>query len=155
MAVSTIDGTIESVEPGKQYPKVTRFKTIVFREDGGGSRTIKNALASGDVAPEIRQGNRARFYTFTALDVRGIYGVRKPDGSAAYAYPASANSKVFLILIAVNIAWIALKVAVDGELPFLGVILMLFGAFGWFMTSKGGKEARAQFDSDAARSDAP
>ncbi len=148
MATSIIDGTIEQVEAGRRHPKVSRFKTIVFRERGGATRTFKNAIVSGAVVPEIRVGNDARFYTFTALDLKGIHGVRKPDGTAVYGYPGSNNTIIFAILVAVNLAWIAFRIAFDGQVPFLAVILTLVGAIFWFTASKAGRDTRTQFDAD-------
>ncbi len=154
MAVSTIDGTLERVEGARQYRKVTRFKTLVFREDGGESRTIKNALAAGDVVAELREGNRGRFYTFTALDVKGVHGVRTPDGTARFAFPGS-NAKLFLTLVIISsIVLVGRAVFVDG-LPLFQLLLTIGLGIAWYFTQKSEREARAQFDADAARSVAP
>lgn len=153
VAVSTIDGTLERVEGARQYRKVTRFNTLVFREDGGASRTIKNALAAGDVVAELREGNRGRFYTFTALDVRGVHGVRTRDGTTRYAFPGS-NAKLFLTLVIISLIVLVIRAVIGDGLPLIQLLLTVAIGIGWYLTQKSESEARAQFDDDAARSGA-
>lgn len=149
MAVSTIDGTLEHVEGPRQCRKVTRFKTLVFREDGGESRTIKNALVAGDVAAELREGIRGRFYTFTALDVKGIHGVRTADGTGRHAYPGS-NAKLFLTLVIISSIVLVGRAAIGDGLPVFQLLLTTALGIGWYVTQKSEREARAQFDADAS-----
>jgi hypothetical protein len=150
MPVSTIDGTIEQVVPAKRHPKVSRYKSLVFRRDDGTTQTIQNAIARGDVANEIREGNRARFYAFSTFDVKGVHGVRRPDGTALFAYPGTVNTAVFLMLLIANMAWIALGVFAGDGVPLLGVALGGFGAIALFLIRQGASSARAQFDADSA-----
>lgn len=147
MAVSTIDGTLERVEGARQYRKVTRFKTLVFREASGESRTIKNALAAGDVVAELREGNRGRFYTFTALDVKGIHGVRIADGTAHFAFPGS-NAKLFLTLVIISSIVLVGRLVIGDGMPVFQLLLTVFLGIGWYFTQKSEREARVQFDAD-------
>ena len=80
--------------------------------------------------------------------------MRTPDGRAVYAFPGN-NQKLFLILGIINLAWVAFKVAVDGEVPLLGVALLILAAVGWYFMGKGQTEARQQFDGDAGYAAAP
>jgi hypothetical protein len=150
MGVSTIDGTIESIVAGRQTKKVSVFKSIVFRKQDGSSRTVEKAVVSGDVAAQIAPGNSGRFYLFTGFDMKGVHAVRKADGTAVYAFPGKGNAIIFMILVPINLAWIALRIIDKGDVPLLGVGLVILGAVGWYLMSKTGQETRAQFDADAA-----
>lgn len=149
MGVSAIDGVIEQVETGRQYKKVTKFKSIVFREDDGGTRTMKNLVALNEIAGHITPGASGRFYTVSALDVKGIHGVRKTDGTAAQGFPAQNNIVIFGILAVVGLASVVLRVSTSGGLPLLGVAMIILGVVGWVISRKASREAAAQFEADA------
>ena len=149
MSTSIIDGTVEEAVAGRSRGSITVYKSIRFQLDDGSSRTITKAVVKNDIAEHLAPGSRARFYLFNAFDIRGIHGVRTPDGRSVYAFPAN-NQRLFLILGLVNLAWIAFKVSVDGEIPLLGLGLMILAAVGWFLMGKGQTESKAQFDGDAA-----
>jgi hypothetical protein len=151
MSTSTIDGTVAETEVGRSRGGITVFKSIRFELDDGSSRTVTKAVVKQDVANEVTPGARGRFYLFNAFDIRGIHGVRTPDGRAVYAFPGS-NQKLFLILGIINLAWIAFKVSVDGELPLLGVALLVLAGVGWHFMGKGAKEASQQFEADSSYS---
>lgn len=151
MGTSIVDGTIESIEAGRKNKKIAVFKTIVFRETGGETRTIKKAVVTGDLKDQIVPGNSGRFYLFTAFDIKGIHGLRKADGTALYDYPGKTNKKIFIGLIIVSFLLIALRVSTGDGLPLLSVLLIGLGGFGWYATSKSERETRRQFDGDAAR----
>lgn len=150
MGVSIVDGTIEAIDGGKRYKKVSAFKSIVFREADGASRTIKKAVVTPDVADQMTVGNSGRFYLFTSLDIKGIHGVRKRDGTAVYGFPGKGNAIIFMILVPLNLAWIAIRVIDKGDVPLLGVGLVILGAVGWYLMRKSEQETRTQFDGDAA-----
>lgn len=151
MSTSMIDGSVADLEPGRSRGGITVFKSIRFQLDDGSSRTVTKAVVKQDVADELTPGAKGRFYLFNAFDIRGIHGVRTADGRAVYAFPGN-NQKLFLILGAINLAWIAFKVSVDGEIPLLGVGLLILAAVGWYFMGKGAKEASQQFDQDAGYS---
>lgn len=155
MGTSIVDGTIESIEAGRRNKKIAVFKTIVFREAGGETRTIKKSVVTAALADQITVGNTARFYLFTTFDIKGVHGVRKPDGTALYDFPGKNNKIIFIMLIVVSLALIAIRIAMDDGLPLLSVLLIILGAVGWFFTSKAERETREQFDGDAAMAPAP
>jgi hypothetical protein len=148
MSTSIIDGTVEEVVPGRRRGAVTVFKSIRFQLADGSSRTVTKAVAGQEVADELKPGASGRFYLFNAFDIKGIHGVRTADGRSAYAFPTN-NQKVFLLSGIIAVAWITLKVAVDGEVPLLGVALTILAVVGWYFMGKGKSEARQQFDGDA------
>lgn len=150
MGTSIVDGTIESIEAGRKTKKVSVFKTIVFRETGGETRTIKKAVVSGPMADQIVPGNSGRFYLFTTFDLKGVHGVRKADGTAIYDYPGKNNKMIFIFLIVVSLLLITLRVMTGDGVPLLSVLLIILGVVGWFFTSKAQRETQLQFDGDAA-----
>lgn len=150
MGTSIVDGTIESIEVGRRTKKVSVFKTIVFRENDGNTRTIRKAVVSGPLVDQIVPGNSGRFYLFTTFDLKGIHGVRKADGTAIYDYPGKNNKFLFILIIVLSLALIALRLGTGDGLPLLSVFLIILGVVGWFFTSKAQRETRVQFDGDAA-----
>jgi hypothetical protein len=148
MSTSMIDGTVEEAVTGRRRGSITLFKSIRFQLDDGSSRTVTKAVANTDVADRLAPGTRGRFYLFNAFDIRGVHGVRADDGGSVYAFPTN-NQKLFLIIGVINIAWIAFKLSVDGEIPLLGVALLILAVVGWIFMGKGEKEAKQQFDGDA------
>lgn len=151
MGTSIVDGTIESIEAGRKNKRIAVFKTIVFRETGGETRTIKKAVVTGNLMDQIVPGNSGRFYLFTAFDIKGIHGLRKADGTALFDYPGKTNIKIFIGLIIISLLLIALRVSTGDGVPLLSVLLICLGVFGWYATSKSARETREQFESDAAR----
>ena len=149
MSTSTIDGTVEEVVPGRRRGTIAVFKSIRFQLDDGSSRTVTKAVVKSDLADELVPGARGRFYLYKAFDISGIHGLRTSDGRSVYAFPTN-NQKLFLGLGIVNLLWVGFKVAVDGQIPLLGVALLILAAVGWHFMGKGRTEARQQFDGDAA-----
>jgi hypothetical protein len=151
MSTSMIDGTVEEAVAGRSRGSVTVFKSIRFQLGDGSSRTVTKAVTRREVADELQPGAKGRFYLFKAFDISGVHGVRTPDGRAVYAFPSS-NQKLFVLVGIINLAWIAFKVAVDGEVPMLGVGLVILAIVGWILMGKGQAEAKAQFEGDAGHS---
>lgn len=149
MATSIIDGTVEEAVLKRSRGGTAVFDTIRFLLDDGSSRTVKKAVVKQDVADEIKMGAKGRFYLYNAFDLKGVHGVRTSDGRAVYGFP-DGNQKLFMILVFLNLAWIAFKLFTDGAVPLLGVGLVILGAVGWTFMGKGSREAKQQFDDDAA-----
>ena len=152
MTTSIIDGTVEEAVPGRSARGITVFKSIRFRGDDGSSRTVTKAVVKRPVADEIAPGAKGRFYLFNAFDMKGIHGVRTPDGRAVYEFPGGTNQKLFLVIAIINVFWIVVMLALEGGLPLLGVALAVIGTAGWIFMRKGQTEARQQFEADAGHS---
>ena len=45
--------------------------------------------------------------------------------------------------------WIALRVTVEGDVPLLGILLLILGIIGYIFMGRGEREAKAQFDADS------
>jgi hypothetical protein len=153
MTTSIIDGTVEETELGRSRGGTTVLKSISFKLDDGSSRTVRKAVVKQAIADELTPGARARFYLFNAFDIKGIHGVRTPDGRAVYDFPAS-NRKLFLILGIINLVWIVFTLATRGGVPLLGVALLILAGVGWYFMGKGETEAKRQFEADAGQSGA-
>jgi hypothetical protein len=147
MGTSIVDGTVEEAVVKRKRGALTVYSPLTFRLNDGGSRTIKSAVVSGDVANHLQPGKSGRFYLFTALDLKGVHGARTADG-AAYEFPGKNNAIIFIVLIVTNILWIGLRITVDDGVPLLGVALLGLGVVGFFLTRKTQAEAKAQFDRD-------
>ena len=147
MSTSIIDGTVAEAVPGRSRRGTTVFKSLIFRLDDGSSRTVKKAIVKDPVTAELVPGAKGRFYLFEAFDIRGVHGVRTPDGREVHAFP-NTNQKLFLLVGVINLLWIGLKVAVDAEIPLLGVALLILAVLGWYYMGKGQTEANRQFEGD-------
>ncbi|KTE38810.1 MULTISPECIES: hypothetical protein [unclassified Sphingopyxis] len=148
MGTSIIDGTITEAEVKRSRGGMTVFKSVDFQLDGGSRHMIKNAVVKQEVADELKPGTRGRFYAYTAFDLKGIHGLRTPDGRAVYGFPGN-NQKIFLITGIANILWIALMLFTRGGVPLLGVALLILSVVGYIFMGKGASEAKAQFEGDA------
>ena len=147
MGTSTIDGTVEEASLKRERGGFALYDDIRFRLDDGSTRTIKKPIAAAAVAEQLKPGSRARYYLFTSFDVKGVHGVRRSDGTAVFGFPGN-NAKIFLIVAIVNLVWILARLAIDGGLPLLAVLLVILGGIGYVLTSRTQREARQQFESD-------
>lgn len=147
MGTSTIDGTIEAAELKRTAKGLSLFNSIRFRLDDGSTRTITKAVANTAIADELVPGSTGCFYLFTGFDLKGVHGIRRSDGTAICDFP-SRNAKLFLLVGVINLAWIVLRVGLDGTVPLLGVALLVLAGVGYTLLSKTAREAQAQFDAD-------
>lgn len=148
MSTSIVDGTIEAVDLKRARAGLAIFNSIRFKLDDGSSRTVTKYVVPQEIADAFAPGVSGRFYLFSAFDMKGIHGFRGADGAAHFRFPGGSNTKLFLIIVIVNILWIALRVTTKGDVPFLGVGLVVLGIIGYVLMSKGGREAKAQFEAD-------
>jgi hypothetical protein len=151
VGTSIIDGTVEDAKLKRARAGIAIYDTIQFRLSDGSSRTVRKSVATQAVADQLAPGTSGRFYLFNSFDLKGVHGVRRSDGAAVYGFPGTSNRKLFLIIGAINLAWIALRVTTEGDVPLLGVGLLILAVVGFVLMGKGANEAKAQFDSDAGR----
>lgn len=152
MTTSIIDGRVEAADLKRAKGGLSVFRSITFQPDSGPTRTIKNAVVKDNVASELVPGAKGRFYLYNAFDLKGVHGVRTPDGRAVYGFAAN-NKNLFLLLAIVNIVWIALRLLViDGQVPLLALLLLILSGVGFIFMGKGEREAQAQFEGDAGYS---
>lgn len=147
MTTSIIDGRVESAELRRARGGLSVFRTITFQPDSGPTRTIRNAVVKQNVADELTPGAQGRFYLYNAFDQKGVHGVRTPDGRATYGF-ATNNQKLFLLTGVLSVVWMALRIATEGDVPLLAILLLILGVVGYIFMGKGEREARTQFDGD-------
>ncbi len=147
MPVSIVDGTVEEADLKWSRRGISLFKTIRFRAADGSARTVNKAVVKQEVADQLTAGAQGRFYLFDAFDIRGVHGVRLPDGRAIYAFPGN-NEKIFLIAGPIAALWVVFMVVAEGRIPFLGVAGAILSAVGWYLVHKGKQEAKSQFEAD-------
>jgi hypothetical protein len=155
MGTSIIDGTVTATEVRRKAKDMTIFKSVDFLRDDGTPYSLKNAVTKGGVTEALQPGAKGRFYGFTALDIRGIHGVRTADGRALFAYPGGNNQKIFLMATIVGGAFTAFMVATRGEIPLLAAAGLILGVVGTIFMGKGARETKAQFEGDTGYSPPP
>lgn len=146
MAVATIDGTIETAELKTSRRNIRIYKQIVFRLADGSHKTMAKAVCDEKVAAHLQPGNRGRFYTYTAVDQRGIHGVRDEAGNALFSYPKNNETAMMYAAIfgvAVTIILLAL-----GKISFWALFLIGLGVPFYFIYRSTRMAAEAQFEGD-------
>ncbi len=146
MATAIIDGMIETATLTKSRRNIRIFNPIVFRLADGSRKTIAKAVCDEKVAAHLQPGNRGRFYTYTAVDQRGIHGVRgrggqcllqlSEDNETAMMYAAIFGVAITLILLAI------------GKISFWALFLIGLGVPFYFIYRSTRLAAQAQFEAD-------
>lgn len=145
MAVSIVEGTIDSLELRQARKKFSLYKHVTIRGSDGNTTRVEKAVAAAPIAERLAPGVAGKFYLFRTIDVRGVHGIRLNDGTAIQQYPG-ANHWIFAILIVVNLLWALLLVALEGRVPFLAVPLILLGVVGYVLTSNAMRDAKSSFE---------
>ena len=154
MSVSILDGKVVEAPVKFSRKGVVRYNYIEFERPGGKVERIGKPLTTDAVAELIAPGAVGRFYLYKVLDVKGIHGVRLAGGAERYAYPGN-NAGIFLGVLAMSVAWLALRIFDRGDVPLLGVLLFALGIVGFFLTRSNRAETRRQFDGDRPRVTGP
>jgi hypothetical protein len=154
MSVSVLDGKVREAPVKFRRKGVVRYAHITFERPDGGTERIAKPVTTDTVAELIAPGAQGRFYLYKVLDVKGIHGVRLTDGTEQYAYPGK-NAAIFLLVVAISTAWVALRIFDRGDVPLLGVLLFAIGVAGFFLTRSNRAETKRQFDGDRPRMTAP
>lgn len=71
MAASIVEGRVEAAETKRQNKSIHQFSTLRFITSDGSERTIKNAVATPQIARHLQPGTAGKFYLFTSADMRG------------------------------------------------------------------------------------
>jgi len=145
MSVQVIEGTVDSIDPGRDRGKISVYKSARFTTVDGQVKTLPRFVAPVGIKGDLTPGSRARFYHFKNIDHQGLFGVRAPDGRAVFDYPRN-NEWIAVGVVAINLLWITLMVLTEGRIPMLAVALIILGAVLWFFSRKTYNEAKALFD---------
>jgi len=149
VGTSIVDGSIEDAKIKRARAGIAIFEFIQFRLNDGSSRTVKKAVATQAVADQLAPGTSGRFYLFNSFDLKGVHGVRRSDGTAIYGFPGNTNRRLFVFLGLLNLVWIVMRVTlIDGQVPLLGVALLILAVVGYVLMGKGANESKLQFESD-------
>ncbi len=150
MAVSIIDGTLETFTVKRKASAVWRLHDLVFRtNEGGESRLDGMCVVTPQIGAALQPGVSGRFYIYRAIDNKGIHAVRPAGGSVLMKFPRS-NETLMGILFLINIAAAGAMFALDGRPNWLTIALIPFTSVLWFLYRATRKEAEAQVAADGA-----
>lgn len=148
MAQSTIDGIVEEAVLRRRRSQGGFYDSIKFRLDDGSTKTWTKAHVMNNVGDLLTPGTRGRFYLFTAIDHRGVSGVRTEDGREAFGV-AKLNEQVGMWLVIVNILLTILYVTVLNGISVLALILIVLGVPMFFLYRQNRLDAEKVFRADA------
>ncbi|HTM96813.1 MAG TPA: hypothetical protein VL100_13500 [Croceibacterium sp.] len=151
MPTSMIDGTVEDADVRTDRGGVKIFRSIRFRLADGSEHTVEKAVTTKAVGDELVPGASGRFYLFKAFDIKGVHAVRMADGRAVHGFPGN-NQRIFLLAGIVAVLWNAILIATRESISLLAVAMIVLSVVGWYFTSKGKREAQAQFEGDSGYS---
>src|SRR3546814_17780214 len=100
---------------------------------------------SSDVCSSDLSG---RFYLFTAVDQKGVHGIRSRQGETAYAW-VGGNEKAMRFMFLLLLATVVLMIAITGAVGLLPFGIMILSAVCWYLYRKARIESRRQFDADS------
>lgn len=148
MGVSVIDGTIEQVVLRRRRKLASVYDRVVFRLDDGSAKTWGKSVVWNSVADHLKPGLKGRFYLYTAIDHRGIHGIRTMDGREVYGF--GKTNEIISIVIFVTMALTTfLSVTALGRVQYLSLILLLLSIPMYILYRGTRVQAERQFEADA------
>lgn len=148
MAVSFIDGTLETITVKRKASRVWRLHDLSFRTDAGVAARLEGmCVATPEVGAALQPGVRGRFYIYKTVDHRGIHAIRSPDGAVLMKFPR-ANETLMSVLFVINLIVAAAMYAIDGRPNWLTLALIPFTGVLWVLYRATRKEAEAQVIAD-------
>ena len=148
MATSTVDGTVEEAVMKRRRAKHSFYERVKFRLDDGSTKTWTKAHVLNDVAALLVPGTRGRFYLFTAIDHRGISGVRTDDGREAFGVNPVNEYAGLGIFISMTLLTI-LYVTVLEKISIIALVLAILGVPMFFLYRQNRVDAEKAFRADA------
>jgi hypothetical protein len=149
MGVSTIDGTLEEAVLKKVRRNLRVYDRLTFRLADGDTRSVAKAIVDAPVAERLLPGTSGRFYLYTAIDHRGLHGLRDAEGHSVCSYPTN-NEKALLVVMPILLLWIVVAIVLQGGIPILGGLVLLISVPFYFLYRSTRMEARRQFEADEA-----
>lgn len=147
MGVSTIDGTLEEAVLKRVRRNLRVYERLTFRLRDGTTKSVAKAVVDGPVADKLLPGTSGRFYLFTAIDHRGIHGIRDASGREVFSFPGN-NEKAMLFIIPVMVVMIALMLLID-RLHWLAILTLIISIPGYFFYRNTRIQATRQFQADS------
>jgi hypothetical protein len=146
MATSIIDGTLEAAELKRVRGKTRVYRSLTFRLRDGSSKSIAKAIVHEDVGALLEPGNSGRFYLYTAIDHRGIHGVRDDKGRSVFAY-SKVNETAMLVTAGIGIAMLLAFLAMD-RISIWPILCIVLGVPLYFLYRHTRAEATRQYEGD-------
>jgi hypothetical protein len=146
MATSIIDGTLEAADLKRVRGKTRVYSSLTFRLRDGSPKSIAKAIVHEDVAALLEPGTSGRFYLYTAIDHRGIHGVRDDRGRSAFAV-SRVNEYAMLWTMVVGAVLIGLYLT-DDKISIWGVLCIVLGVPLYFLYRNTRTEATRQYERD-------
>lgn len=146
MAVSTIDGTLAEAKLKTARRNLRIYEYLKFRLADGSEKTVAKSIVDAEVAALLEPGTSGRFYLYTAIDHRGIHGVRAADGRTAFKYPKN-NETAMLIVAGIGVLLLLLNLAMD-RLSIWGLLCIVLGVPGYLLYRSTRGTAERQWEAD-------
>lgn len=148
MAVTIIDGTIEEVELKRRRKLASVYSRILFRLADGSTKTWGKSVVWNEVADRLKPGTKGRFYLYTAIDHRGVHGVRTAAGEEVYGF-GKVNEYVSIGVFVVSALTVTLTLAAFGRAQLLATILLVLSIPMYLLYRNTRVQAERQFQADA------
>ena len=153
MATSTIDGTVEEAVIKRRRSQGSFYERIKFRLDDGSTRTWAKAHVMNNVGDLLVPGTRGRFYLFTAIDHRGVSGVRTEGGAEAFGMMRT-NEYVGIGLVVFNVLITIFYITVMKEdastfARTIAIVLIILGVPMYFLYRQNRLDAEKAFRAEA------
>ena len=148
MATSTVDGMVEEAVLKRRRSQGSFYERIKFRLDDGSTMTWAKAHVMNNVGDLLAPGTRGRFYLYTAIDHRGISGVRAADGRESFGV-AKVNETVGLWIVIVNVLLTIMYVTLMDKVSVLALILIVLGVPMFFLYRQNRLDAEKAFNAEA------
>jgi hypothetical protein len=147
MGTSIIDGTLEAADLKRVRGKTRVYQSLTFRLRDGSSKSIAKALVQEDVGALLEVGNSGRFYLYTAVDQRGIHGIRDDRGRSAFAF-TKASETAMLVTGCIGVAMLLGFYAMD-RFSIWPVLCIVIGIPFYFIYRQTRAEATRQYERDS------
>lgn len=151
MSVSIIDGTLEAANLKRRARSASVYDSIQFRRPDGREERLGKTIVANPVADALKPGTRGRFYIYSAIDHRGMHGLRTADGVAIHEFPGSSE-RLMLIVLIINLVLLVGRFALEGKVWFLPLALVVLTGIVYPLYRKTRIESLRQFDADGGYS---
>lgn len=148
MSVSTIDGTLEAANLKRRGKSASLFDSVVIRTADGQEKRLGKTIVANAVADAMQPGTRGRFYPYSAIDHKGMHGLRTVDGVAIHEFPGSSE-RLMLIVLIINVVLLIGRFALEGKVWLLPLGLVVLAGIVYPLYRKTRIESRRQFDADS------
>lgn len=146
MATSIIDGTLEAADLKRVRGKTRVYSSLTFRLRDGSPKSIAKAIVHEDVAALLEPGTSGRFYLYTAIDHRGMHGVRDDRGRSVFAI-SKVNEYAMLWTMVIGIVLVGLYLT-DDKISIWGLLCIVLGVPLYFLYRQTRAEATRQYERD-------